>query len=67
MSLSMSSFSDDNNWWAYGIQKSGSDWNTLRIRNTETLKDLNETLTHIKFSSISWTKDNLGFFYSVIL
>lgn len=58
------SFSDDGKWWAYGLQKSGSDWNSIKIRNVDTGIDLDEELTKVKFSTISWTKDNQGFFYS---
>ena len=59
-------FSDDGKWWSYGLQKSGSDWSSIRIRNVDTGKDLDEELIKVKFSNISWTKDNKGFFYSVI-
>lgn len=58
-------FSDDGKWWAYGLQKSGSDWTTIKIKNVETGVDLPEELSNVKFSEISWTKDNNGFFYSV--
>ncbi|KAF7490254.1 Prolyl endopeptidase [Sarcoptes scabiei] len=64
ISLSMQSFSEDGKWWAYGLRKSGSDWNTLRIRSVENRTDLDEKLINIKFSAISWTIDNRGFFYS---
>ncbi|OTF82859.1 prolyl oligopeptidase-like protein [Euroglyphus maynei] len=57
-------FSDDGKWWAYGLQKSGSDWNSIKIRNVDTGVDLDEELVKVKFSRISWTKDNKGFFYS---
>ncbi|XP_027193679.2 prolyl endopeptidase-like [Dermatophagoides pteronyssinus] len=57
-------FSDDGKWWSYGLQKSGSDWSSIRIRNVDTGKDLDEELIKVKFSNISWTKDNKGFFYS---
>lgn len=68
-SLGVSSFSEDGKLFAYGVSKSGSDWQTISIRDTETFQDLEvddapEQLEWVKFSSISWTKDNLGFFYS---
>lgn len=49
------------------ISKGGSDWISIKIKNTETGNDLPETLTKIKFSSTGWTHDNLGFFYAVVL
>lgn len=43
----------------------GSDWATIYVREAETKKDLEtDVLKWVKFSGISWTKDNLGFFYS---
>lgn len=56
--------SGDGKWLAYGLAKAGSDWNTWRIRNIETGSDLPDTLEWIKFSTVAWTKDNAGFFYS---
>lgn len=58
-------FSNDGKLWAYGLQKSGSDWNTIKIRDVDTGKDLDDELIKVKFSGISWTKDDKGFFYSV--
>ncbi|XP_017493295.1 PREDICTED: prolyl endopeptidase-like, partial [Rhagoletis zephyria] len=51
-------------WFAYGLNTSGSDWNSLRIKNVDTGNDLPEVLTRLKFSNITWTHDNRGFFYS---
>ncbi|XP_033235755.1 prolyl endopeptidase [Drosophila pseudoobscura] len=63
IALAQKSFSDDGSYMAYGLSESGSDWIKILIRNTETGKDLNEILNKVKFSEISWTKDNKGFFY----
>lgn len=49
---------------AYGIADAGSDWNTWRIRDIDTGKDLPDELKWVKFSGASWSKDNKGFFYS---
>ena len=56
--------SDDGKYLAYGVAESGSDWNVWRIRDVVTAKDLPETIRWVKFSSVAWTSDNLGFFYS---
>ena len=66
-SLQFTSFSKDGKYCAYGISEGGSDWITIKIKDTESLQDLPETLTKIKFSSTAWTHDNLGFFYAVKL
>lgn len=65
LSLSRHSFSNDGRSLAYGVSKSGSDWNEVKIRSVESAQDYPETLRRIKFSDISWTHDNNGFFYSV--
>lgn len=50
---------------AYQINVGGSDWSTIYVRDAETCKDLEtDVLKWVKFSTMSWTKDNKGFFYS---
>ena len=49
---------------AYGVAKSGSDWQEIRVRDVDTGRDLADTVRWVKFSGVSWTKDNKGFFYS---
>ena len=56
--------SDDGRLLAYGLAKAGSDWNTWRVREIATGKDLDDKIEWVKFSSVSWTADNAGFFYS---
>lgn len=54
----------DGAFMAYGIADAGSDWNTWRIRDVKTGKDLDDKIEWVKFSGASWTKDGKGFFYS---
>lgn len=56
--------SPDGQWLAYATAAAGSDWNEFRVRNVKTAADTGDLLTRIKFSSISWTYDGKGFFYS---
>ncbi len=49
---------------AYGLATAGSDWQEWKVRETDTLGDLPDHLRWVKFSGVSWTHDNLGFFYS---
>lgn len=64
VALSQKSFSEDGNYMAYGISENGSDWLKIKIRDVNTGEDLKETLEKVKFSEISWTIDNKGFFYA---
>jgi prolyl oligopeptidase len=62
--LTALSFSGKGTWLAYALSENGSDWQTFRIRNLETGKDLPETIRWCKFTDIAWTKDEDGFYYS---
>ncbi|KAH8410215.1 hypothetical protein KR009_008404 [Drosophila setifemur] len=61
--LTQKSFSEDGSFMAYGLSESGSDWNKVRIRRAKERTDFPEILEKVKFSNLSWTKDNKGFFY----
>ncbi|HYN82364.1 MAG TPA: prolyl oligopeptidase family serine peptidase [Gemmatimonadaceae bacterium] len=63
VALNASEPSPDGNFVAYATTVSGSDWQEIRIRNVEARRDLPEQLKWVKFSGISWTRDNKGFFY----
>ena len=56
--------SDDGNLLAYGLSSGGSDWREWKVRDVRTGEDLPDVLQWIKFSSVAWTPDNAGFFYS---
>jgi len=64
IALSGIAISDNGQFLAYGISKSGSDWQEWQVRNVETGDDFSDHLEWIKFSGATWTKDNEGFFYS---
>lgn len=64
-SLDSKVFSENGRYMAYQVKRAGSDWATMYVKDTETLEDLpHDELKWIKFSGMSWTHDNLGFFYS---
>jgi prolyl oligopeptidase len=63
ISISTTSLSSDGTFFAYGLEASGSDWNEIHVRDLQTDRDLPDLVRWVKFSGISWTKDNLGFFY----
>ncbi len=56
--------SDNGRLLAYGLASAGSDWNTWKVRDIANGKDLDDKVEWVKFSSVSWTGDDLGFFYS---
>lgn len=67
LSLSQYYFSNDGTLIGYKVSKSGSDWSEIKIRNVESGQDYPETLKRVKFTDISFTHDNKGFFYAVKL
>ncbi|CAK9317626.1 unnamed protein product [Citrullus colocynthis] len=64
VSLSNLSVSKDAKYLAYGLSSSGSDWVTIKVMRIDDKKTEPDTLSWVKFSSISWTVDGKGFFYS---
>jgi prolyl oligopeptidase len=56
--------SPDGKLLAYGLAQGGADWQTIHVRDVATGKDLADRIEWFRFSSIDWTKDNKGFFYS---
>ncbi|KAN0088402.1 Prolyl oligopeptidase, N-terminal beta-propeller domain containing protein, partial [Tylopilus felleus] len=74
--LSVTAFSRDGNYYAYGISLSGSDFCTVYVRETSKPlvtvdgkradhheSRLSDEIRFVKFSSITWTHDSKGFFY----
>ena len=58
-------FSEDGSLLAYSFSESGADWRKIKVRNVESGSDYNDLLKGIKFTTVSWTNDNKGFFYCV--
>ena len=63
VSLDNASFSKNGSILAYSISEGGSDWRKILIMNAETKEIIEDTLIDIKFTQISWYK-NEGFYYS---
>ena len=49
---------------AYMMSEGGADWQTIRVRDLSSGKDLPDLEKWMRFSGLSWTKDSKGFFYS---
>jgi prolyl oligopeptidase len=64
VSLSQWMPSPDATLLAYGLAEGGADWNTVRVRDITSGKDLPDEVRWMRFSNLSWTNDSRGFFYS---
>jgi len=62
-SLSSLSFSKDGKTVAYAVSEGGSDWRKVIVMDVASKKIKEDTLVDVKFSGISWYK-NEGFYYS---
>ena len=62
-SLAGISFSEDGNTVAYSVSEAGSDWNKIYIMDVASKKIVENAIVDVKFSGISWYK-NEGFYYS---
>lgn len=49
---------------AYGVSQSGSDWQTISVMRVADGTKLADQISWVKFSGVSWTQDEKGFFYS---
>lgn len=63
ISLGGLSFSDSGNIVAYSISEGGSDWRKIIVMDVSSKKIMEDTIIDVKFSGLSWKK-NEGFFYS---
>src|SRR5262249_26148194 len=55
-------FSNDRKYVAYTVAESGSDWQTIYVKDVAANKQLPDKLEWTKFSGAAWVKD--GFYYS---
>lgn len=56
-------FSESGKYFAYGLAMKGTDWRQVFVKDLSTLCNTPDVLNWVKFSSITWTHDDLGFFY----
>jgi len=63
ISLGGLSFSENGSLAAYSISEGGSDWRKVLVMNTQTKQIIEDTIVDVKFSGISWLKND-GFYYS---
>ena len=63
ISLGGLSFSENGSLAAYSISEGGSDWRKVLVMNAKSKEIIEDTIVDVKFSGISWLK-NEGFYYS---
>ncbi|QLE85189.1 S9 family peptidase [Shewanella sp. Scap07] len=64
VALSGVSVSNDGKTIAYGVSKSGSDWQQWQFIDVASGRTLGDELKWIKFSRAEWAADNSGVYYS---
>jgi prolyl oligopeptidase len=63
-SLADYSISPDGRYVAYAVSDGGTDWDTWRVREVATGKDLPDLIVDTKFTGVSWVPDATAFYYS---
>jgi prolyl oligopeptidase len=68
VALVSQSFSKDGRLLAYGLSRSGSDWQEIYVRDINSGQDAEEVIHWCKFSNIAWQQDSngrpVGFYYA---
>ena len=64
VSLASNSVSPNGRYIAYAKSDGGSDWRDWYVREVASGEDLPDHLTYTKFTGVSWTPDERGFYYS---
>ena len=64
VSLRNTAFTENGEYFAYGLSKSGSDWVTIQFKKAPSGEDLPDVLENVKFTNLAWTRDNKGLFYN---
>lgn len=63
-SVNFQGFSEDGKLVAYGVRKGGEDEVSMHLIDTETRKELPDSLPRARLSGASFKSDNSGFYYS---
>jgi prolyl oligopeptidase len=58
------SFTQDGRYLAYSLSQSGSDWQTIHVRDTDNGADMGDIIEWCKFTNAAWLPDNSGFYYA---
>jgi prolyl oligopeptidase len=55
--------SPDGKLLAYGFSSGGREIGVLKVKNLETMQDLDLEITPVRYAGVSWLKDSSGFYY----
>lgn len=64
VSMSSVEFSPNATYMAYSKSVGGSDWREFFVRDVQSAEDLSDHIQWVKFSGVSWDKNEEGFYYS---
>lgn len=64
VSMSSVEFSTNATYMAYSKSVGGSDWREFFVRDVQSTEDLSDHIQWVKFSGVSWDKNEEGFYYS---
>jgi len=56
--------SEDGRFLLYSVQDGGTDWRIVHVLDVATGRPASDEVRWVKFSSLDWTKDGSGFYYS---
>lgn len=64
--IAMASYfpSPQGKYFAYMVQDGGSDWRSAKVMDLESGDVLDDDLERLKFTALSWARDDSGFYYS---
>ena len=57
-------FSPKGSYLAYGLSKSGSDWQDIKVLDLKAGNHLDDVIRHTRFTEMCWLPDESGFFYT---
>ena len=64
VALMTTSLTKDGSNLAYSLAEAGSDWQVARVLNTITGEHYPDEIRHIKFTTLSWSPQEDGFYYA---
>lgn len=64
VALSNYFISKDGKYVAYARSRQGSDWQEIRIIDSDTSEEFAEVLSWVKFTTVAWDGDSKGFYYT---